>query len=196
MLSFKQHISEMATAKDIKSTNLLNAESYSEAWREIQKLEPIELGKGVNAVAYSKQFGYLVIKLANVEDWTYDYLKKIYDGKLWISNPHLPRTAYLKKFDNDPKGGYICIMEHLDFDSHWLDKLMHGYTDLIKDAFFHYEMSDVNHETVVELFKLMPKMKDTFKLIRSISGGRGDLHTGNIGYRYSNKKLVIVDPLI
>ena len=203
MLRFKQHLAERS--QDIRNSDIVNAKTYDEALEKIKNISGSrKLGDGMYAIVFGGN-GNLVIKLSGDIDGTYYYLKEIYEKKLWLSNPHFPRIGFLKLFNKhhrDISQQYMVIMEHLDFDSHWIKKLCDGNIYLIGKAYDgfltekNYSMGESYVEAWHKLKEIMPKMAEVFELIFSIfKNNSNDIGVSNIGYRYSNKKLVIVDPL-
>lgn len=115
MKSFKT-FNEMASAKQIKSVDLLNSNSYKEAMAKVLTMgakgfEQNKLGEGYFSAVFG-DVGPMVIKLSDSgTDGTYYYLQLAKEK--WITNRCYPRVAAIKPFDQGY--GYIAIMEKLDF---------------------------------------------------------------------------------
>lgn len=206
MKKFKQFI-EMASAKQIKKTDLLNATSGKEALKMIHAMNPVQLGLGEGW--YSVVFGDagpLVIKISDSAiDGTYYYLELA--KKNWIKNSCYPRIAVLEPFSNGP--GYLAIMEKLNFDLSttrhvWKVADWYGmesdlaYRDLSMYAMEHFDGSD--NETYNKFKAILPKMDALFNdlfndpLTATSIRENPDIHAGNVANR-DGKTPVLVDPI-
>lgn len=223
MKSFKT-FQEMASAKQIKSVDLINSVSYEEAMAKVKTMgakgfEQQKLGEGYFSAVFG-DIGPMVIKLSDSgTDGCFYYLQLAKEN--WIKNRCYPRVAALKPFDQGY--GYIAIMEKLNFGlaaTSYAWKI-EDFQEQLKEKFpeihtpKHYNTEQwFRHISLLaaenfcdgqneyyEVFKsLVPDMDKVFEDLftdsytAEIACESLDIHHGNVANR-NGKDPVLVDPL-
>ncbi len=220
MKSFKA-FNEMASAKQIRSIDLLNSNSYEESMAKIENSGLMgESDAGYFSVVF-KDLGPMVIKITDSgTDGAYYYLQVAKEK--WMTNRCYPRVAALKPFDQGY--GYICIMEKLNFGLAatayaWkIDDFQEALKEKFKEVrnfpkaynteewFRHigllaYEYYTEGFNDYYEVFKVLnPQMDQVFEtlfthnLTSELAIDSLDIHHGNVANR-KGKDPVLVDPI-
>ena len=193
MLRFKQHITERAS--QLRSVDLMDADSYDEAYEKLMQLKPTKLGEGMFSAVFGGE-GKLVVKLTDSgTDGTYWYLQEA--KKRWMQNPHFPRVAFIKPFELSY--GYVAVMEQLDFSIGSIERVFGISFNNIKHIIFDYmdyKVSKDKEKIYFPLIHKFPKLVEVFETILDLDEkyiSKFDLHSGNIAVRKNTP--VIVDPL-
>jgi len=223
MKSFKTY-NEMASAKQIKSVDLINSNSYQEALAKVKTMgangfEQKKLGEGYFSAVFG-DIGPMVIKLTDSgTDGTYYYLQLAKEK--WMTNRCYPRVAALKPFVQGY--GYIAIMEKLDFSlsSTTYAWKIHDFQEQLTNKYpeantpNHYNSESwfrhigllanerycTGYNEYYEIFqKLVPDMDKVFEALfedgytSEFACDGMDIHHGNVANR-KGKDPVLVDPI-
>ena len=198
-MKFKKFI-EMASADDIRGSDLREARTAQEATRIVRSMnsEQLLVGEGWYASVYGDE-GPLVIKISNSRfDGAYRFLNFAKSkSNLGTQSPY-PRISFMKSFEDGE--GFLAIMEKLNFypsavdhawkPEEWAADMRDPYADL---QFAFFERNE-GSEIWKRFSKVHPKVAKAFEDMISIGFEEGaDLHRANVAARGSYP--VIVDPM-
>lgn len=196
---------EMARAKDLRSSGLLQATSYDDVMNILYGMNPKQevIGEGWFSVVFGDD-GPLIVKITNSDyDGCYDYLELA--RSRYAQNRHYPMVAHLKAFTRGT--GYLSVMEKLDFSPssiHYAWKTAEWYgqdSDLaFRDLMFWcFEYYEDGSEKFEKFLSIHPNMESIFDDImkHTVFEESGDLHMGNVAARARGQEPnpVIVDPV-
>ena len=207
-------------AAQLRSVDLLDSDSYDEAYEKLMKLNPTKLGEGLFSAVFGGE-GNLVVKLTDSgTDGTYWYLREAH--KRWMNNAHYPRVGAIKSFELSY--GYLAVMENLEFSPQkvfrafkpfdWYEDGYYATTPsnlsliIVSTAIHFLTTKEYDYNTLtpeqqykdagnyLRFIEVFPKMKEIYELcynLRETKSTEFDLHGENIAARGNTP--VIVDPL-